>query len=205
MADSPGKSFKQFAAEFREHLGKRSQHAVNDESVGDIIGEDERSELGERDPLPQPDTSQSPAPSDSELYYFDELVGAKRVRVSVTHITFGKFTYALRFLASVERKDRNPPMLLSYAAVLIIGIAVVAAMYYGISGKLGSGVWPFTVIAGMVALFFLGIYWLKSMKARYSLIFRDQPGETIKKVETSNRAQILRLEATVKKVMGVKP
>lgn len=200
MSKITGDGFRKIADGFRETL---TQQAKNAEKFADESEEKNPQKVASEAQALEEEKKSEPQVEETKLegkkrgYYFNE----KKIRVSRTHVEFGKFTYVLKFLASVKRTNKKQNKIYCFIGIGVTLVALIATFY-----NMRAGYFTDESTAGKVLtlalLLFLGVIGLcRSMKSRYTLEFKNDHGETVYTVKKHKKDFIDRLEAAVKKAI----
>lgn len=138
-------------------------------------------------------------------YFFDEEdIRERKIRVTSTHIEFGKHTYVLKYLSAMKRSKKKPPLNAKECQLTIAftAVALAALLIYIFIGQLKFGLAAVVYLSlGLLALLVSSIV-CSQMKTSYTLKFSDAQGEGIDTVTSYDNKFILRLEAAVKQAIG---
>ncbi|MCB1754611.1 MAG: hypothetical protein KDJ38_03760 [Gammaproteobacteria bacterium] len=136
--------------------------------------------------------------SAGDAYFFDE----DGIKVSATHIEFGKYTYVLKYLAAIKRSEKKPSRKECQLAIVFTIIALLTLLIYIFIGQLKFGLGAVVYLSFGLLAFLVSSLVCKQMKASYTLTFSNAQGELIKSVTGRDKQFILRLEKAVKEAIS---
>lgn len=196
MASSGEIRFYALAARIRKALHKGPKSQSDDEPSSDTgsLFKQQRLEDIEKDNTSGTALKQQ-TPESLDLEYLFNETG---IRVTLTTIEFGKFTFVLKYLASTKRIDKIPRKIDYQIGIAITLIALLVVIIYIFTGTLTFGlVGVVFLIAGLLAFVSAVLVYLQ-LKSSHSLVFTDANGNVIQRIVRRDKGIIDRLEQAVK-------
>lgn len=191
MSESEPKNFRDLAATMREKLRAANESQQEDAAVEkNSLSDDE--DINET--TPHPAETEKPSTVRVEKEYFNEA----KIRVTSSRIEIGKFTYRLKFLAAIQRIDKDPPKRECVAALSVSALALLALIIYIFVGRLQFGFMAVILLSVGLLAFAIAGFVCQQMKGRYTLKFKNAQGDEMKSVTKHNKQLISRLEKAVK-------
>ncbi len=134
---------------------------------------------------------------EGDAVLFDE----EGIRVSLSQIELGKYTFVLKHLAATRRIEKIPSRKECRISLALTLTALLALIVYIFIGQLKFGLAAVVYLSLGLIAFLVSVAVCNQMKPSYSLEFRNASGETVYTLNRRDRGFILRLEAAVKEAV----
>jgi hypothetical protein len=150
-----------------------------------------------------PSEEHGPSTAEAELTDTTALFNEDNICVTPSHIIFGRYTYVVKYLAAIQRIDKEPSHWECRLGFIFSIVALLCVLAYIFTGRLKFGF--SAVIYLFIPLSMLPITALvcRKFKPSYRLEFINHHGEKIKIISSDNKEYISRLEHAVKKAISL--
>ena len=123
------------------------------------------------------------------------------MRVTGTHIIFGKYTYMLKYLAATKRYEIKPKKKYCNTAMGVVFVSLLIAFFLLVTGGYSNESAAGRAVAIGLLMLVLIMILCRSLKSLHKLEFINQSGDVVHTEKKYDKGYITRLEKAVRQAI----